>query len=219
MTRRTPLRTALFGASAAVGLALLGGCAAAPAMETRGPMVPAGGMAPAGSMAPAQLATMLTAWPATSREVAETIIEKYGAPHETTASMLIWHNNGPWKRTIVYRDTVPHHFPMPHPDLLEQVVNYRVPLDRYDEIAQYDGSVIVERTKGEMAARCDKEGANFLALNLAHEVATGRRTVEEARRFYGEQIRMMKNDEMTPYTSGLMFTPPASGADPDQPIM
>ncbi len=51
---------------------------------------------------------------------------------------------------------VPHDFPMPHPDLLEQFVDYQVPPDKFDELAQYDGSVIVERTKGEISARCTR---------------------------------------------------------------
>ena len=79
--------------------------------------------------------------------------------------MLIWHNNGPWKRTIAYRTPVQDNFAMPHPDLLEQVINYRVPASRVDDRAQYDGSVIAERTKGEVSARCDKEAGNFLAIN------------------------------------------------------
>ncbi len=32
-------------------------------------------------------------------------------------------------------------------------------------VAEFDGSVIVERTAGEVSARCHDEQANFLALN------------------------------------------------------
>ncbi len=213
MATMSRMRTIAVGMAAGVSL-VLGGCAPAVGME-RGGMPPARGAV----LGQAHVGAAMAGWPQTSREVAQTIIAKYGQPNEATPSMLTWHNNGPWKRTIVHRDTIPHHFPMPHPDLLEQVVNYRAPLDRYDDIAMYDGSVMLERTRGEMAARCDKEGANFLALNLAHEIATGARTVEEARRVYGEQIRMMMDGRMTPHTSGLMFTPPPSGNDPDRPIM
>ncbi len=42
---------------------------------------------------------IVSAWPAKSQEVANTIIAKYGPPDEATASMLVWHNKGPWKRT------------------------------------------------------------------------------------------------------------------------
>jgi hypothetical protein len=31
------------------------------------------------------------------------MMDKYGLPQEVTATHLVWHNNGPWKMTIVYR--------------------------------------------------------------------------------------------------------------------
>ena len=163
---------------------------------------------------------IVSAWPDVSREVAATVMEKHGPPNEATASLLIWHNNGPWKRTILNRDAVPHDFPMPHPDLLEQFIDYRVPPDMFDELDKYDGSVIVERTKGEMSARCDAEAANFLAINLANDVATGQRTVEEARTFYAETMMAFKNGQSDPYVEGFQFEVPAGGTnDPDQPAM
>ncbi|MGI8617982.1 MAG: hypothetical protein ACR2L6_02690 [Gemmatimonadaceae bacterium] len=163
---------------------------------------------------------MIAGWPATSREVAGWAMQKYGAPNEATATMLVWHNNGPWKRTIVYRDDIPHAFPGPHTDLLQQFIDYRVPLDRYDDLAMYDGSVVVERTNGEMSARCDKEEANFLALNLANDIATGRRTVEDARAMYAREIMAFKQGQGGPYTKALQFSVPRGGtADPDRPAM
>lgn len=197
-----------------LGLAVLlaSGCAGGAAMG--------GGMSPAGMrMDQASMQRMTGSWHPAAQEAMQSMMQKYGPPAEMTPTMAVWNQTGPWKRTIVYAQAVQHNFPMLHPDVLEQFVDYRAPLDRYDELAMFDGSVIVERTKGEMSARCDKEGANFLALNLANEIATGRRTPEQARQMYGEQIRMMKAGQMTPYTSGLMFTPPPSGNDPDRPIM
>ncbi len=159
-------------------------------------------------------------WPDVSREVAQTVMEKYGPPQEATASLLIWHKNGPWKRTILNRDVVPHDFPMPHPDLLEQFVAYQVPPDKFDELAQYDGSVIVERTKGEISARCDKEEMNLLAINLANDIVTGKRSVEEARQFYAETAMAFKNGQSDPYVEAFQFEVPQQGtADPDQPAM
>ena len=38
-------------------------------------------------------------------------------------------------------------FPKPHTDLLKQFIDYKTPLDKFDELAQYYGSVIVEKTK------------------------------------------------------------------------
>ncbi|MGI8600440.1 MAG: hypothetical protein ACR2KB_14405 [Chitinophagaceae bacterium] len=153
---------------------------------------------------------IITGWPAKTQEVANTIMVKYGAPNEITGTMLVWHNNGPWKRTIIHKEPVQHNFPMPHLDLLEQFVNYSVPADKFDELAQYDGSVVVARTVGEMSARCDKEEANFLAINLANDVATGKKTVEDARAYYARAIKEMMEGKMDPYLQKIQFSPQAN---------
>jgi hypothetical protein len=156
-------------------------------------------------------------WPDTPRHVATQMIERYGEPDVVTSDQAIWHRTGPWKRTIVYRDEVPHRFPKPHTDVLEQAIDYRVPLGRFDDLAAFDGSVIPERTKGEISARCDKEEMNFLALNLANEVATGRRSVEDARQTYTEQAMAAMTKRDAPYTEGFLFDVPDGGtADPDE---
>lgn len=145
------------------------------------------------------------------------MIDRYGPPDEATPSLLIWYGNGPWKRTIVYRDEVPHNFPKPHTDLLEQFIDYRVPPAKCDDLAAFDGSVIPERTKGEISARCDMEEMNFLALNLAHDSVTGRRTVEEACNLYAEEAVAFTMSRPAPYTERLHFPVPSGGtADFDE---
>jgi hypothetical protein len=159
-------------------------------------------------------------WPAKSQEAARFMIDKYGQPNEQTATTLVWYAKGPWKRTILYRDEVPHNFPKPHTDLLEQFIDYRVPVDKYDDLAAYDGSVIVERTKGEISARCDKEEMNFLALNLADEIVRNVRTVQQARAEYARQAMAFMNKQSAPHTTGLHFTVSRGGtADLDGPVM
>lgn len=203
----------VFGyAGAAMALLFASGCAQPGRMG--------GGMSPGGmQMDRASMDRMMTNWHPASREAMTFMMNKYGPPAEMTASRAMWNKTGPWKRTVIYAQAVQHNFPMPHPDVMEQFVDYRMPPGKFDQIALYDGSVIVERTKGEISARCDKEGANFLALNLANEIATGKTTVEQARRKYGEEIKAMKEGRPTAYTQGLLFTPPPSGNDPDRPIM
>lgn len=162
---------------------------------------------------------IVAAWPQTPQKVARETIAKHGSPSEATASMLVWHGSGPWKRSILYREEVPHEFPMKHTDVLEQFIDYRVPPDKFDELAEYDGSVIVERTKGEISARCDKEEMNFLALNLANDIVTGKRSVEQARDFYAKTAKAFKEGRKDPYTQGLQFTVARGGtADPDKPV-
>ncbi len=165
----------------------------------------------------ASVERIIANWKAKPQEVARTVIAKYGLPQEASAMRLIWHNNGPWKMTELVNEEIPHSFPKPHPDMLKQTISYRVPTDKFDELAEYDGSVIVERTKGEISARCDKEGANFLALNLADEIVRGKRSVRDARKFYAETVREMKNPE---YMQGFLFQASrAEQGDADQEVM
>lgn len=144
-------------------------------------------------------------WPAMSKKSAEQTIQAYGPPNEATPSQLIWYYNSPWKRTVVYRDEIPHDFPQPHSDVIEQVINYQVPPEKFTEIAMFDGSVIIERTKGEVSARCDMEAANILALNMMHEIVTGRKTAEEARELYTEQTAAYVMNKPAPYAEQFQF--------------
>lgn len=153
----------------------------------------------------ASIDKLIESWPAKPKETAKKLIDKYGPPHEATASLLIWHNNGPWKHTYLYKEEVPHEFPMPHTDLLEQFIDFKVPPDKFDKLASYDGGVYPDRTKGELSARCDKEEVNFLAINLAQEVATGKRSVEEARKFYAETAKAFKEGKSSPYIQGFQI--------------
>ena len=101
---------------------------------------------------------------------------------------------------------------------MEQFVDYKVPLNMYDDLAKFDGSVGVNRTKGELSARCDAETHNLLALNLAHDIITGKRSVAGARAFYGRVIKMeMMQKKLHPYELKLMFKPqPGKSHDADK---
>jgi hypothetical protein len=146
------------------------------------------------------------------------IIAKYGQPDVADQRMLVWYETGPFKKTVLMREAVPHAFPMPHEDYLTQTVSYRVPGDKVDDLFEYDGSVWVHRTRGELSAQCDMEALNLLALNLAHDVATGRRTVADARAFYAKTAMEFKQgNRSSPYLTGLMFSTQSSAADPDRP--
>ncbi|MBZ9731625.1 hypothetical protein LB467_18210 [Salegentibacter sp. JZCK2] len=144
-------------------------------------------------------------WPETAKMAAKAMMDKYGEPHEHTESMLIWNDTEPFIKTIVYKEEIQHDFPMPHKDVLEQVINHDAPIDKYSDLARFDGSVIVERTKGTIAARCDKEAANLLALNLAHDIIENKKTVEEAKQFYADTMMGMMQGEEHEYLKELSF--------------
>ncbi len=164
--------------------------------------------------------SIISDWPKMAQKAANEIINKYGLPNEATPSRLIWFETGPWKRTIVYRDEVPHNFPQPHSDVLEQFIDYRVPPEMFSELARFDGSVVVERTKGEVSARCDMEAANILAINLMHEIVTGRMTAEEAREVYSETSAAYVVNRPAPLAEAFQFPlPQEDTTDTDKTII
>ena len=205
----------MFPVMTLLSMAGLASCSSGTSTMSDGSMSSRDGMRMESSAA----ATMVNSWPTEARKAAMAAMEKYGAPDEATETMVVWHNKGPWKRSTVYRKEVPHDFPGPHIDVWEQVVDYRVPPASFDDLAAYDGSVVVDRTQGEMSARCDKEGANFLALNLADDIVKGRRSVSEARDFYAATIKAFKAGQMSPYMQGLRFETMTGTNDPDVPAM
>lgn len=62
-------------------------------------------------------------------------------------------------------------WPKAHTDFLTQYINYRVPPEQAHLVAMFDGSILVDRTRGEVA-RCDSEAAT----PGGGEEATDRRT-------------------------------------------
>ncbi|PAV30471.1 hypothetical protein CIL05_05035 [Virgibacillus profundi] len=161
---------------------------------------------------------IIAGWPEKQKNGALKIIEKYGFPQEATASRLIWYNNGHWKRTIVHRDAVPHNFPTPHPDFLEQTIDYRTPIYMFDEIAFFDGSCYPDRTKGEVTAICDKEEMNMLSINLFHEIVTRKRTAEEAKAALVEiGANYLLHHISSPYVEQFLFPKQYNTGDPDLP--
>lgn len=162
---------------------------------------------------------ILQEWPDEQRRIANSLIDKYGAPDEATPSVLFWYDNRPWKKTVVTRDTARHRFPMPHTDFVEQYISYRVPTDKVDDLAAFDGSVTVRRTEGLLSARCHDEEANFLALNLAHDIVMGEKDVQQARQDYVQAMKDHRADKPTPYMEGLKFEPQVDAADPDEELI
>ncbi|MEX1112499.1 MAG: hypothetical protein WEC84_03480 [Candidatus Andersenbacteria bacterium] len=124
---------------------------------------------------------IISSWPSRSRKLAGALTEKYGMPHEAADSFLVWYYNSPWKRTILHREGAPHNFPKAHVDILEQVVDYKVQPEKVGELVQFNGSLLIDRTRGELSVRCASERMNTLILNLAHRIAVGELSCDDAR--------------------------------------
>jgi len=159
-----------------------------------------------------------TSRPKKVQEAVDMLTKKYGEPNLMNDDVAIWMNSGPFQYTMVWSEEVKHNFPMAHTDFVQQGIRYDVPTDKLSALAEYDGSVIVDRTKGMLSARCDKEEMNLLALNLANDIITDKKTVKEARAYYAKAAMMFMKGEKDPYTQKLQFMPKASSGFPDEPF-
>ena len=163
---------------------------------------------------------IIAQWPAAPQKVGEKLLDHYGPPNEATPTKLFWYRTGPWARMELTADEVLHNFPTPHTDFLTQYVDYPIRSERAADAVMFDGSVIIDRTAGQVGARCDHEAYNILTINLVVEIMEGRRTVEDARHLYGETASAYVMGRDAPYAERLLFAPPTGEtADPDESII
>lgn len=157
-----------------------------------------------------------SSWPMASRMAVKEITDKYGKPDGTTSDELIWLNKGDWKKICITKSESKHSFPIEHTDMMTTTISHKVPVDKMDDLGKFDGSVTFDRTQGTLSARCDKEANNFLALNLAHDIITGKKTVEQARTSYGDIVKEKMNGANPVYMQKLSFVTEPNSADPDK---
>jgi hypothetical protein len=164
-------------------------------------------------------ASIISGWPEESKEAARLVLDTYGEPTEATESMLVWHDASPWKRIVASKVFFEHEFPAPHTDSVESFIDYHVPTTDFTPLAEFDGSIVVERTAGEVSARCHDEQANFLALNLMNDIVTGAKDVAQARDYYAKEFLDARRKEPTPYMEKLHFGPADRSTDPDERVL
>ena len=161
---------------------------------------------------------LTSGWPESSVSAAKEMISKYGNPNETTSDSLVWKNFQPFKKIIVHKEVYYHRFPLLHQNALEHVVDYKAPVGKVDDVWRYNGSIVLDRTKGEMSSFAENEAMNILALNLAHEVLAGRMGAEAARINFGKETMNYLNGKQTAYTSVLNFGNQFQTSDPGETI-
>ena len=159
----------------------------------------------------------LASWPVERQVLAAHLVTRYGEPQERTPDSLTWYDNGPWKRTVLYKEGDLHRFPLPHRDVLWQTLNYKVPLNKVVALLSYDGSILIDRTRGELTVHCDSEEANTLTFNIAHTIITGENTVEQAAAYHAQVIEGMRIHEPEEYPLKLLFKTPKSNATTADP--
>jgi hypothetical protein len=160
----------------------------------------------------------IATWPQASKVATEEMLSKYGNPQIISDEFLVWNSSGIFKRSVVYKQGVLHSFPTPHTDVLEQTINYKVPTQKIDDLWAFDGSLLLDRTKGEISSRCDQEAMNILALNLADEIIRNKVSISGARKEFLETSRALGAGDRSKFSSQLSFPPQLQTADSDKDI-
>lgn len=178
------------------------------------------GMGQSGTIpVPPRIANRPLPWPDYSLSAFREMCRKYGPPDSMSPwGAHWWRPHGVWKKSTVLKHGYPHRWPSPHMDVLLQTIDYRVPPTAFTKLARYDGSVVAERTAGELSARCGGEKMNFVAINVAHDIIVGNRGVENARAEYERLAVLVGKGQLPPYATGLRFIVPSGyQGDPDRP--
>jgi hypothetical protein len=154
---------------------------------------------PSGADEPTRVNVHVVVWPEESLVLAHLMLGRYGVPEEVHSDRLVWLARWPWKRIVV--STGPAGTP------LEQVVDYRVPPEKLEDVESFSSHLRVDAARGELSSLSDREDYNRLALNLADDVVCGRMTPAQARRFFARTVRLAVTGKSSPYTKRLFFAP------------
>jgi YHS domain-containing protein len=137
----------------------------------------------------------LDGWAEPAKEAVQKTTAKYGAPKSSEADMVVWENVKPWKRVVAHREGA----------ALEQVVAYKAA--NADALKAFSEHVAYDAEKVEMSARHDREELNVLALNLGDDVATGKKTADQAKAAWTEAEKAIKEGKAPANATKLQFEP------------
>ena len=144
-------------------------------------------------------------WPKSALS-ARRLLEQHGVPDEVRPERLVWDGRGPWKRTVA-RNVTPPYVQAYDLGLVEQSVKLTLTPEQAAGLRAFDRRVGYKTRERELAARSDREEVNFLRMNLAHDVAKGLMTPEQARHLFERFLALENTGKTSPYLRGLRFTP------------
>ncbi|HXT02074.1 MAG TPA: hypothetical protein VN915_15465 [Elusimicrobiota bacterium] len=146
-------------------------------------------------------------WPSLPQATARLLIAKYGEPNTFDDGSLVWYDNGEWRKTVVYRKAPESFMGLHSRDILQQTVAYAVPDSKIGDLKTFDDRIKYDKSSGEISSISESENLNYLALNLADEIVSDRRSPQEARDFYRKTTKFAQSGKSSAYTQGLLFRP------------
>ena len=79
--------------------------------------------------------------------------------------------------------------------------------DSLEDLSRFDIKLDVDARYSELSSRSESEAMNFLVLNLAHEIVSGKRSAMEARQFAAKTVRLSAAGKSSRYLERLLFQP------------
>lgn len=152
----------------------------------------------------------ITGWPTLAQRTALLMMERYGRPDAVAEDALVWRGNGPWLKTTVHSRALTRRSYRRDVDFLENTVRYDVPRRLREDLARFDPGLSWNAARGELSSRAESEELNMLALNLADEIVTGVRGLDDAVAVRERILRFSASGKASPYLRGLRFVSPAS---------
>lgn len=149
-------------------------------------------------LATARLETHTQTWSEAAKWAAKLMTERYGPPDVLAPGVATWNERENWKRITVRGDL--------HANFLEQTIGYQVPPEAIAPLREF-GRVQLDVANEELTAASGDEAMNYLALNLAHDIAKGTRTLREARGFFTRTVELSVRGKSSPYLEKLLFVP------------
>jgi hypothetical protein len=147
----------------------------------------------------AEVVAHITTWFEGPRLMTELMMERYGPPDDLTPGVATWYERGRWKRITVRGQA--------RESYLEQTVGYRPRTEAIAPLNEFDHGVRLDPAREELTAASNQESLNYLALNVADEVATGRRSSKDAQEFFAKTAKLATSGRSSEYLEKLLFEP------------
>ena len=121
---------------------------------------------------------------------AQELIDRYEEPDEFSESQMTWRNISQFDETTVKDESIPHNFPKPHHDFVYSTIEIEVPEELVSVFAHATESILVDRLKNTVTARCGDINANAITIGFVQDVISNKvsQEPEEAKKEYARRI-------------------------------
>lgn len=120
---------------------------------------------------------------------ARKLVGVYGPPNEISERQAYWINTSPFSEIYVKNESIPHNFPTSHMDFVYSSIVVEVPKGKIATLAGVSGSIIIDRLKMQVTARCGNLIKNAITLGFVQDVVAGIVPVTGAKSEYAKRIK------------------------------